>query len=111
MTTPRDPNDAIDFIYRKGEEYANAKAERVYLEEFRKSKKALLMRATDGAKTIAQQERDAYSHPEYLQVLDGIKAAVALEEALRWQLVAAQARVDWSRTESANNRRMDRVTQ
>ena len=39
----RDPHKAIDFIYKQAPLYAKAKAERVRLEEFRKSKKALLM--------------------------------------------------------------------
>ena len=42
-TVLRDPHKAIDFIYRQAPLYAKAKAERVRLEEFRKSKKALLM--------------------------------------------------------------------
>lgn len=37
------PNQAVDFLLKNAGLYAKAKAERVYLEEFRKSKKALLM--------------------------------------------------------------------
>jgi hypothetical protein len=110
MTTPRDPNKAIEFIYTQGAEYAKAKAERVYLEEWRKSKKALLMKSS-GVDSIAAQEREAYSHPEYQEVLNGLKEAVEREESLRWGLGAAQARVELYRTESANNRAMDRATQ
>ena len=36
-------NDAVDFLYTHGAKFAEAKAHRVYLEEFRKSKKAILM--------------------------------------------------------------------
>ena len=104
------PHEAVDFIYRQAPKYAKAKAERVYLEEFRKSKKALLMKASD-AGAINAQEREAYSHPEYIALLDGLKAAVENEETLRWSLVAAQARVEIWRTESANNRSVDRATQ
>ena len=35
---------AVDYIIANREEYARAKAARVYLEEFRKSKKSLLMK-------------------------------------------------------------------
>ena len=38
-----DPNGAVDYILKHGRQFATAKAQRVYLEEFRKSKKALLM--------------------------------------------------------------------
>jgi len=104
-----DPNQAIEFIYRQAPSYAKAKSERVYLEEFRKTKKALLM-GQSGAKTAAEREQYAYAHDEYQALLDGLRAAIETEEALRWQLVAAQAKVEIWRTESANNRRMDRAT-
>lgn len=112
MTDPRtiDPHDAVDFIYRQAPKYAQAKAERVYIEEFRKSKKSLLMKAS-GESGVAAQEREAYSHAEYIALLEGLKAAVEAEETLRWGLIAAQARVEIWRTESANNRNMDRAAQ
>jgi len=37
------PNAAVDFLLKNAGLFAKAKSERVYLEEFRKSKKALLM--------------------------------------------------------------------
>ena len=45
--------------------FAKAKAERMYLEEFRKSKKALLMQQ-HGEKPIGAQEREAYAHADYI---------------------------------------------
>ena len=36
-----DPNDAVNYILKHAPTYAKAKAERIYLEEFRKSKKAI----------------------------------------------------------------------
>lgn len=102
------PEKAIAFIYKTSPAYAKAKSERVYLEEFRKSKKALLM-AQSPAKTSAEREQYAYAHEEYQALLAGIKAAVETEETLRWQLIAAQATVEVWRTDSANNRRMDRA--
>jgi hypothetical protein len=105
-----DPHDAVDFIYRQAPMYAKAKAERVYLEEFRKTKKALLMKAC-GETGVAAQEREAYAHADYLELLQGLKAAVESEETLRWGLVAAQARVEIWRTQEATNRMTDRATQ
>lgn len=105
-----DPHEAVDFIYRQAPKFAQAKADRVYLEEFRKSKKAMLMKAC-AETSVAAQEREAYSHPEYIAHLEGLRAAVEAEETLRWGLVAAQARVEIWRTESANNRSIDRATQ
>ena len=40
----RNPHDAVDYILINGKKFAQAKAERVYLEEYRKSLKAILMK-------------------------------------------------------------------
>lgn len=98
-----DANLAIDFIYGNASKYANAKADRIRLEEFRKSKKAILMQGSKETSAVAQ-ERDAYAHPEYLELLDGLRAAVEVEETLRWQMVAAQLRVNVWQSEEATSR-------
>ena len=105
-----DPHEAIDFIYRNSTAYAKAKAEVTYLEEFRKSKKAILYAQSIG-KTVTDRENQAYAHPEYQSLLKGLQAAVEAAEELRWQLIAAQARIDVWRSQEASNRTMDRVTQ
>lgn len=103
-----DPHKAIDYILANAQKFAEAKANRVYLEEFRKSKKAALMNICD-EKTVNAREQYAYSHDEYLALLDGLKAAVEVEEKLKWDLIAAQARIEVWRTEQANNRQTDKV--
>ena len=105
-----DPHEAINDIIQHSAEYAQAKAQVTYLEEFRKSKKAMLFSVAVG-NTIADKDNYAYSHPEYLEVLDGLKEAVEKAETLRWMLVAAQARIDVFRTQEASNRRIDRAAQ
>lgn len=96
----------LDFIKSNAPLYAKAKADRVYLENFRKSKKAILMRQaeTAGHKTAAMQEREAYADPEYQQLLEGLRAAVEEEERLRWLLVGAETQIECWRTVSANQR-------
>ncbi|KDR25937.1 hypothetical protein BG60_26215 [Caballeronia zhejiangensis] len=86
--------------------YAKAKSERIYLEQFRKTKKALLMQAAQeaGVKVSATQERDAYAHPEYQELLVALRAAVEEEERLRWFLVGAEAKIEVWRTMEANRR-------
>jgi hypothetical protein len=106
---PIDPQSAVDFMVKTAPVYAKAKAERVYLQEFRKSKKALLMQQS-GEKTAAMQERDAYAHPEYLGLLAALKVAVEAEESAHWMLVSAQTRVEVWRSQNASNRNIDRVT-
>ena len=102
-----DPSEAIEYIFRFGKAFAKAKAERTYIEEYRKSLKAILMKRSKES-AVNAQERDAYSHDEYVALLDGLKAAVEAEEEIRWGLVAAQARIDLYRTQAANDRAMDK---
>lgn len=101
-----DPNDAIEYIFKHGKKFAKAKAERTYLEEYRKSLKALLMQEAqvDGHQTAAAQEREAYADDRYQVLLQGLKAAVEAEEEVRWGLVAAQARIDVYRTQESSKR-------
>jgi hypothetical protein len=94
---------ALCFIRDKAGELAEAKANRVYLEQFRKSKKAILF-SQSTAKTIAEKENEAYSHPEYLEVLDGLRTAVEIEEKLKFQMIAAQLKIEVWRSKNANNR-------
>jgi hypothetical protein len=106
---PIDPQSAVDYMLKAAPEYAKAKAERVYLEEFRKSKKALLMQE-HSTKPIGAQEREAYAHPEYIGLLAALRVAVESEETARWKLVAAQARVEVWRSQEASARAQDRAT-
>jgi hypothetical protein len=98
-----DPHKAVDFIRDNGKVYAQAKAERIYLEEYRKSLKAILMKKSM-ENAVNAQEREAYSHPEYVELLEGLRDAVVAEERLRWEMVAAQARVEVWRSQEASNR-------
>ncbi len=107
---PINPQAAVEELWKAAPEHAKAKSERVYLEEFRKSKKALLMRDAElaGHKTAAAQEREAYSHPDYIAVLAGLRAAVEREELARWRMVSCQAAVEVWRSTEASNRAVDR---
>ena len=103
-----DPYVSADFIFENAQKSAKAKSDRVYLQEFRKSKKAILM-AQSQAKTAVDREVYAYSHPDYLELIDGIRVAVEQEELTHWQMVAAQARIEIWRTQEATNRQQDRT--
>ena len=69
------PYKAVDFIIKNAPLFAKAKADRVYLEEFRKSKKALLMKDAlkQGIEAANAQEREAYADPEYIELLRGLE--------------------------------------
>lgn len=105
------PYAAVEYIVENAPIYAKHKAERIYLDEFRKSKKALLMKdaLARGIEAANAQEREAYSHPEYLELLDGLAAATEIEEELKWKLEAARLRIDIWKTETYNNRMQDKA--
>jgi hypothetical protein len=108
----KDINDAVDYLYTHGRKFAEARSHRVYLEEFRKSQKAMLMKAalSDGrAKSAVVAEIEAYADPAYIEVLKGLEAAVEAEETFRWGLVSAQARIDVWRSQEASNRAFDKA--
>ena len=105
-----DPQLAVDAIIRTGKPLAQARAERIYVEEYRKTLKAILMRES-GEKSAAAQEVDAYAHERYQAHLLAIKEAVRAEEELRWTMVAAQARIEVWRSTEASARAEGRATQ
>lgn len=87
-------------------EYAKARAKRTYIEEFKKSKFAMLMREADrqGFKTAAAQEREAYACQEYLDLLDGLMVAVEAEERLRYDMKSLEMQAEVWRTLRADER-------
>ena len=93
MNNEINPDKAIQYIIDTAPKYAKAKGTRIRLEEFRKSKKAVLMGEAP-TEVLGKQETYAYAHPEYMDLLTAIGHAVAEEEELRWMLVAAQARIE-----------------
>lgn len=104
------PHKAVNAIIEMAPKYAAARANRIYLEEYRKTLKAILMK-TCPSLPIAAQEREAYADPRYTTHLEGMKAAIEEEETLRWMLVAAQARVEVWRSKEATARTEGRATQ
>ena len=100
------PHNAVDFILKRAADFAKAKSQRVHLEEFRKSKKALLMKRAmlQGVQIVSAQEREAYADPEYQELVKGLAEAIEQEEMLKWQLEAARMRVDIWRTQEATER-------
>ena len=107
-----DPHQAIDFMIKHADKYAEARAHRIYVEEMRKTLKAELCKdaLSQGFEAVNAQEREAYGHPTYKKHLEAIREAVAKEEQLRWMLIAAQARIDVWRSQEASNRTIDRLT-
>ena len=107
------PYKAIEYIIENAPKFAEAKAQRIYLEEFRKTKKALLMKdaLAKGIDSAVAQEREAYAHIEYADLLRGLMVAIEREETLKFMLVAAQMKADIWRSEQASERHGIKTTE
>ena len=105
-----EPTKAIQFLIDTAPLYAKAKADRMFLEEFRKSRKAQLA-SQAGTEVLGKQETFAYAHADYIEILEGIKEAVEKEERFRWLMTAAQARIEVWRTEQYSARMEVKATQ
>ena len=109
-----DPQAAVDFMVANSKDYAVAEANKVYMEELRKTIKAEEMKAAENRsseyKTAAMQEREAYASPRYKQHLEALQEAVRVREEYRWMLIAAQARIEVWRSQEASNRAQDKMT-
>lgn len=94
-----DPNRAIEYIQQNAIKFAQAKSDRIFIENYLKTIKAKEMNKSSAA-TVAQKDADAYASEAYVEQLNALKAAVEQEEHLKWMLIAAQARIDvWKTTE------------
>lgn len=107
MSTEAHKENRFDEMERLAILYADAKADRVRLEHFRKSKKAMLMKEAEEANpgmSAALQDREARRHPDYLEVIKGLSVATGKEEAAKWRLLAIKFRFEHWRTLQANER-------
>ncbi len=89
--------------------FAQAKANRVYLEHFRKSKIAMLKSQAETEnpakyKTDASRETYARQHTEYLELLEALQQATENEEKHRWNLKQREWKFEQYRTQQANQR-------
>jgi hypothetical protein len=106
--TEKDAIRARNFLWDNSKLHAEASSNKSYLEAFLKSKLALLMSESTET-TMAGKEMYAKAHPDYIALLHGIKEAQKEEITLRWQMDSAKITVEIYRTESANNRAIDKT--
>tara|TARA_R110000803_G_scaffold45281_1_gene95461 strand:+ start:1048 stop:1383 length:336 start_codon:yes stop_codon:yes gene_type:complete len=99
--------NTLEELERVTVEYSEAAANRAYIMEFRKSKKAILMAEAESKNPnwpIAKQERYAYSHPEYLELIDGLKAAIQIDVMLKHRIQVINMRFEQWRSKQATLR-------
>lgn len=86
------PEKAIRYIAENAPLYAQAKANRVFIENYLRTVKARLMNEETG--TLGNKEAYAYAHADYVAQLEALKIATEEEERLKYMLSAAQARLE-----------------
>ena len=89
--------------------YAEAKAEMEYLDNFRHSKLAILMKEFEkqGFQTSVSQDREARAHPDYIDLLEGLRVATQDAERVRWELRIAEAKSSiWQTVQSTKRAEM-----
>jgi hypothetical protein len=103
IITDEDVQKALDYLRTNAPKAAQARANKVYMEEYRKVVKAdLIVRCVN--MTILEKESYAYTHQNYKTHLEALKDAVYQDELNRWGMVAATSTIEAWRTYNANRR-------
>jgi hypothetical protein len=97
-----DPNRAVQYLIDNAPKYAEAKANRVFIENYLRSVKSKLMGNEEG--TLGAKEAYAYAHDDYVEQLKGLKVATEEEERLKFMLKAAELRVEIWKTQEYSKR-------
>jgi hypothetical protein len=91
------PEKAIRYIQEHAEQYAVAKGDVAYTENYLKVVKSQQMNKSESS-SLGQREADAYASADYLLAIKANQVAVEQEANLKWMLLAAQARIEVFKT-------------
>ena len=92
MIEEQDIEKALDYLRDNVEEAAQARANKIYLIEYRKVLKAELMGESNEA-AVGAQERHAYAHPKMKEFLVGLKEAVYQDAKQDFLRSAAETKI------------------
>ena len=98
-----DVEKAVDWLRDNADSCAKARATRIYLEEYRKSLKALLMSKYPDM-SVSAQEREAYAHQDYQSNLKLMQQAIYEDERMKFFRASAEVKIEAWRTQQANIR-------
>ena len=86
--------------------FAEAEAKRSYLDNYKHSKLAILMKEFEGpdCKSVAAQEREARAHPEFIELLGALRDATEIAEKNKWFLNIAMRGSSLYQTQQATLR-------
>lgn len=103
MITEQEVEAAVDWLRDTAQEAAQKRAERLYLDEYRKVLRAKLMKQHMDL-PVSAQEREALADPKYAEHLQALKIAIDEDEKMRFLRVAAEAKIEAWRSMNANHR-------
>ena len=103
MITDEMVEAAVDYLRDSADSCAKKRAERLYLDEYTRALKSLIM-SEHLAETLGAQERFAYGDIRYRNHLEALKVAIWEDEKGRFLRDAAAAKIEAWRTQQANER-------
>lgn len=103
MLTESDAEKAVSWLRDNAQTIGEARAARLYMEQWIRTVRAKCMSKRAG-ESVAAQERDALQDQEYLDALEAYKAAVMDDERLRFLATAAEAKIECWRSQESTRR-------
>lgn len=101
---------AAQFIIDNGSKFAEAYSKRIALEHYIKSIKSIQMIASNQP-SISGKEMEAQASQEFSDKIKELELAAFDEKTIQTQIKGYELFIEVYRTESANNRTIDRVAQ
>ena len=109
MISQDDAEGAVDWLRDNAGKIAEARAERVYMDQWIKTVKATVQMEHAG-RSAAASEILALASPKYLSALDAYRYAVGVDERYRFLAAAAEAKIEFWRSAEATRRAEGRAT-
>jgi hypothetical protein len=103
MVTDEALEKALDYLRNTAEGAAQARANRLYLDDYSRVLKATIM-SEHLAEPVNAQERYAFSDVRYRNHLEALKIAIFEDEKARFLREAAAVKIEVWRSEQANER-------
>ena len=103
MINEQEVEAAVDWLRDTANEAAQKRADRLYLDEYRKVLRAKLMKQHMDL-PVSAQEREALANPQYAEHLQALRTAIDEDERMRFLRVAAEAKIEAWRSMNANHR-------
>lgn len=108
MISEDEVEKAVTYLAANAKKAAMARANRAYIEEYRKTIKATIMKE-HAQLAIGAQEREAYADERYRKHLEALKEAVAEDEYHRFMMAAAEAKLSCWQTLMRIQRAQDNI--